>query len=160
MLAALITIAVSLGLSLAVSELSRYDTNNREKQAKQLDYGETIAIINKMTSEARAKGNAVVNKLYDKLQSAYFPGAQGAAVKQYVIKAKRKLEDRYDKAVKTNSSLQKDIDYLEQRSNNYINTSDDYKLSKEGKNELDKLKDEKNQFSEKYKTIGDLEKYV
>lgn len=148
-------IAISVGLSYAATLQSRAE----EKQARELKTSEVTGMINAMANEAKSKGNDVVNKLYDKLQSAYFPGAAGAAVKRYIVEARNKLEKRYNDAKNKQNELAKDYDVLTNNATSFDMASDKYKASDNGKRELNDLKDQANKLAEKYNDLG-VEKYA
>lgn len=156
----LISIAISLGLGMALSAIDNWQTKKKETKLRESEIPQAKNLVDAMINEARSKGQSVVNKLYDQLQNTYFVGPAGSNLKQYISKVRGKVQKRYEAATKKNEELQRDVDKLQNLSSSFDQASDDYKLSDSGKNELNEIKTKAAGLGSKISEIQGVDKYV
>ena len=149
MTALLAALAMIAG-SLLLDKTQTWIINKKNKKNK-VTSDDVISAVNKLTSEARAKGSEVLSKLSDKLNSITMPFGVSSAVKDYITRIRNKISSDFISAREDISNVETKLTQAENRANNLSAQSEDYRaqFGKQNLNDIihdakagyDKIKD-------------------
>lgn len=123
------TLLVSLAMiagSLLLDKAQAWILNKKNKSNK-ISSDDILSAVNKLTTEARAKGNEVLSKLNDKLSSINMPFGVSSTVRDYITKTRNKISTEISSARKEIGDVETKLTQAENRAGNLAIQSEDYR---------------------------------